>query len=198
MKHPWMVYVIVVLLAICAGVAIAGLPDNTPSAATIVAPGTTEASAPRTETPETTEVPDTTDVPATTEPETTEPETTEPETTEPETTEPEPSGSVAPEIPERSELIVVVANGAGVAGAAARNVVRLTELGYVDPSPRNGTETVQLTTVYYAVGFEAAAARLASDLELLPEFVAPLTDAPQVQALPADVQVLAYIGADRA
>jgi hypothetical protein len=195
MKHPWMVYVIVVLLAIGAGVAIAGLPDNTPSAATIVVPGTTDQSAPTTEPPATTdvEVPDTTDVPATTEP-----ETTEPETTEPETTEPEPSDSVAPDIPERSDLVVVVANGAGVAGAAARNVVRLTQLGYVDLSPRNGTETVQLTTVYYADGFEAAAARLASDLELLPEFVVPLADAPEVQALPADVQVLAYIGADRA
>lgn len=196
MKHQWMAYVIVALLSIGAGVAIAGLPNNVPVNATIVPPTTTERptpTAPTTEVPETTAAPTTTDGQETTKPGTTEPETTEPETTEPGTTD-----SVALGISERGELTVVVANGAGIAGTAARNVVRLTELGYTDVTSRDGVETFEFTTIYYADGFEAVALRMANDLQLLPEFVAPLTDAPEVLSLPADLQLLAYIGVDRA
>ena len=39
---------------------------------------------------------------------------------------------------------------------------------------------------------------MADDLQLLPEFVAPLADAPEVISLAPDVQLLAYIGVDRA
>ena len=201
MKHQWMAYVIVALLSIGAGVAIAGLPNNVPVNATIVPPTTTERptpTAPTTEVPETTAAPTTTDRQETTKPGTTEPGTTEPGTTEPETTEPETTDSVALGISERGELTVVVANGAGIAGTAARNVVRLTELGYTDVTSRDGVETFEFTTIYYADGFEAVALRMANDLQLLPEFVAPLTDAPEVLGLPVDLQLLAYIGVDRA
>ena len=196
MKHQWMAYVIVALLSIGAGVAIAGLPNNVPVNATIVPPTTTERptpTAPTTEVPAPTAAPTTTDGQQTTKPGTTEPETTEPKTTEPGTTD-----SVALGISERSELTVVVANGAGIAGTAARNVVRLTELGYTDVTSRDGVETSEFTTIYYADGFEAVALRMANDLQLLPEFVAPLTDAPEVLGLPVDLQLLAYIGVDRA
>ena len=178
MKHQWLAYVIVGLLSIGAGVAIAGLPNNVPVDATIVPPTTTEPPAttvPTTEVPATTDASETTDAPETTE---------SPETTEPASTEPETTDSVALEIPEPSELVVIVANGAGIAGTAARNVVRLTDLGYVDVSPRDGVETVEVTTIYYAEGFETAAVRMAVDLELLPESVAPLADAPEVLSLP--------------
>ena len=196
MKHQWMAYVIVALLSIGAGVAIAGLPNNVPVNATIVPPTTTERptpTAPTTEVPETTTAPTTTDGQETTKPGTTEPETTEPETTEPGTTD-----SVALGISERGELTVVVANGAGIAGTAARNVVRLTELGYTDVTSRDAVETSEFTTIYHADGFEAAALRMVDDLQLLPEFVAPLTDAPEVLSLPVGLQLLAYIGVDRA
>ena len=191
MKHQWMAYVIVALLSIGAGVAIAGLPNNVPVNATIVPPTTTERPTPNAPT---TEVPETTTAPTTTDGQ----ETTKPGTTEPETTEPETTDSVALGISERSELTVVVANGAGIAGTAARNVVRLTELGYTDVTSRDGVETFEFTTIYYADGFEAVALRMANDLQLLPEFVAPLTDAPEVLGLPVDLQLLAYIGVDRA
>ena len=196
MKHQWMAYVIVALLSIGAGVAIAGLPNNVPVNATIVPPTTTERptpTAPTTEVPETTAAPTTTDGQQTTKPGTTEPETTEPETTGPGTTD-----SVALGISERGELTVVVANGAGIAGTAARNVVRLTELGYTDVTASDGVETFEFTTIYYADGLEAVALRMANDLQLLPEFVAPLTAAPEMLSLPADLQLLAYIGVDRA
>ena len=191
MKHQWMAYVIVALLSIGAGVAIAGLPNNVPVNATIVPPTTTERPTP---TAPTTEVPETTAAPTTTD----EQKTTKPGTTEPETTEPGTTDSVALGISERGELTVVVANGAGIAGTAARNVVRLTELGYTDVTSSDGVETFEFTTIYYADGFEAVALRMANDLQLLPEFVAPLTDAPKVPSLPADLQLLAYIGVDRA
>jgi hypothetical protein len=183
MKHPWLAYLIVALLAIGAGVAIAGLPDNSPAAATL-APSTIA-------TTTTTEVPD----PTTTVAPTTVPETTEPE---PSTTDPETTDSVVEELPERGDLIVVAANGANVAGAALRMTTRLEELGYVDIAPLNGTDIVEFTVVYYADGFEEAAQRLAEDLDLLAEFVAPLEDAPAVADLPDDVELLVYIGRDRA
>ena len=197
MKHQWLAYVIVGLLSIGAGVAIAGLPNNVPVDATIIPPTTTLAPAPttpETTTPATT-TPETT-TPATTQPETTAPETTSPDTTTPETTE--PTDSVPAELPDRSELEVAAANGANVAGAAARVVVQLEGLGYVGVVPLNGTDIVEFTVVYYADGFEDAAVRLAEDMLLLPEFVAPLAEAPRVLDLPDDVELLAYVGLDRA
>ena len=192
MKHQWLAYVVVGLLSIGAGVAIAGLPNNVPVDATIIPPTTTEAPAP---TLPTTTVPETT-VPDTTEPETTEPDTTEPDTTEPDTTD--PADSVPAELPERSELAVAAANGANVAGAALAVATQLEELGYAEVLPLNGSDIVELTTVYFAEGFDEAALRMAEDLDLLPEFVVPLDDAPTVADLPADIELLVYIGRDRA
>jgi hypothetical protein len=189
MKHQWLAYVIVAFLSIGAGVAIAGLPNNVPVDATIIPPTTTEAPAPT--------LPETT-VPTTTEPDTTEPDTTEPETTEPDTTEPDTTDSVPADLPDRSEIIVGASNGAGIAGTAARAVVRLTELGYVDVTPLDGTDIVDFTTIYYADGFEAAAARMAEDLDIAPDLIAPLDDAPDVPDLQSDTQLLEYVGTDRA
>jgi hypothetical protein len=189
MKHQWFVYVIVGLLSVGAGVAIAGLPNNVPVDATIILPATTVAS--ELTTPETTLA--TTTVAPTTVPESTAPESTSPETTAPQTTDSIPAG-----LPARSELNVVAANGANIAGAALRMATRLEEIGYVDVLPVNGTDIVELTTVYYAAGFEEAALRLADDLDLLEEFVAPIENAPAVSELPADTELLVYIGVDRA
>ena len=184
MKHQWLAYVIVGLLSIGAGVAIAGLPNNVPVDATIIPPTSTEA-------------PDPT-VPTTTVAPTTVPTTTEPETTEPETTAPETTDSVPAGLPERSDLNVAAANGANVAGAALRVATRLEEIGYVDVLPLNGSDIVEFTVVYYADGFEEAALRLAEDLDLLPDFVGSIDDSPTVADLPADVELLVYIGSDRA
>lgn len=184
MKHQWLAYVVVGVLSIGAGVAIAGLPNNVPVDATIIPPTTTEA-------------PDPT-VPTTTVPDTTEPQATEPDTTEPETTEPETTDSLPAELPDRSEIIVTAANGANGAGAALRVATQFEELGYVDVLPLNGSDIVEFTTIYFADGFEEAALRMADDLELLPDFVAPIEDAPNVADLPADTELLAYIGRDRA
>jgi hypothetical protein len=186
MKHQWLAYLVVALLSIGAGVAIAGLPDNTPVDATIIPPTTTSSTTTTTEAP----------APTTTVASTTVPDTTE--TSEPETSAPETTDSVPAELPERSELAVVAANGANVAGAALRMATQLEELGYVDVLPLNGSDIVEFSVVYYADGFEEAALRLADDLGLLAEFVAPLDDAPAVADLPDDTELLVYVGRDRA
>ncbi len=193
MKRQWMAYVIVALLAIGAGVAIAGLPNNVPVDATIVPSTSTDASEPTT-------APTTAD---TTTPETTTPETTTPDTapgdTAPASTEPDITETTDPEaLPDRAEIVVAVANGAGIAGTAARNVERLAALGYEQLTQLDGTEIVEFTVIYFADGFDAAADRMAEEFELLPVFVAPLEDAPEVVGLPDDTELLAYVGIDRA
>ena len=197
MRHPWLAYVVVAVVSIGAGVAIAGLPDNTPANATIT-PTTTSGTADTT-TPETvpadTTAPTTT--PETTVPETTTPATTAPETTVPTTTEPPPGTSVPADLPDRSELFVVAANGSNVAGAAARMATTLEEIGYVDVQLRNGTTFSEFTAVYYAEGFEDAALRLADDLDVVAELVGSIEDAPNVVDLPDDFELLVYIGLDR-
>ena len=201
MKHQWLAYVIVAVISIGAGVAIAGLPDNAPANATIT-PTTTDGPADTT-TPATqpdtipeTAPPDTT-APETTPPETTTPPTTQPETTVPTTTEPPPGTSVPADVPDRSELFVVAANGSNVAGAAARMATRLEEIGYADVALRNGTTFSEFTAVYYAEGFEDAALRLADDLDVVDELVGSIEDAPNVTELPDDFELLVYIGLDR-
>jgi hypothetical protein len=191
MKHQWLAYVIVGLLSIGAGVAIAGLPDNNSADATIILPTTTVP--PETTVPETTEPIETTEPPQTTEPT----DTTEPaETTTTSTTSTVPDTTVP--LPDRSDLSVITANGSGRQGRAAAAAARLQALGYVDVRPRNGTDVVDVTIVYYADGFEPAAVRLAEDLDLVAGSVAPLADAPEVLDLPDGTELVAYIGLDLA
>lgn len=202
MKHPWLAYLIVALLSIGAGVAIVGLPDDDSAATTIVVSPTTGSAAPTSE--GATSVVETT-APAITDPTTTVEATVPDATTTTSTSSTSTSTSTSTttttpdvDLPPRSELFTIVANGANISGAAGRNVERLEAIGYTDIAPRNGTVVVDFTIVYYADGLEDSAVRLADDLELFPEFVAPLIDAPQVLDLPDDVQLLAYIGLDRA
>jgi hypothetical protein len=198
MRHPWLAYLIVGLLSVGAGIAIAGLPDNVSGDATIIPPTTvaSDLTGPETTVATITVAPST--VAPTTEPDTTEPDTTGAPTTVADTAAPDTTDSAPAELPDRSELNVVAANGANIAGAALRMTVRLEELGYVDVLPRDGTDIVEFTTIYFADGFEEAALRLADDLELLPFFVAPIAAMPTVIDLPADVELVAYIGPDRA
>jgi hypothetical protein len=202
MKHQWLAYLVVALLSIGAGVAIAGLPNDVPVNATIIPPTSTvapEPTEPATTAPATTVPATTTTTTTTTDPEpadTTDPDTTDPDTTDPDTTDPD--NSVPAELPDRAEIVVAAANGANVAGAALRMADRLAGLGYVGILPLNGTDIEEFTTVYFADGFEEAALRMAEDLDLLLEFVAPIEDSPGVADLPADTELLVYIGRDRA
>lgn len=205
MKSPWLAYAIVAVLAVGAGVAIAGLPDNSSVDATITVTGATDSTTATTTSdtaPATSAVPTTETSPATTAPAGTTAPTTPPVTTEaPATTTPEttaaPTTSV-PELIERSELAVVAANGSNVGGSASRMAARLEALGYVDVAPRDGTIVEEFTVVYFAEGLEGEALRLAGELDLLDEFIGPIDTAPNVIDLPPETQLLVYTGLDRA
>ncbi len=193
MKHQYLAYVIVGLLSIGAGVAIAGLPNKVPVDATIIAPTTTDA-------PERT-LPEPVDTVA---PEETTPDTKGPEapasstTTTSTTTAPDTTDSVSAGLPARGEIATAAANGANVDGAALRMVNTLTDLGYVDVRRLNGSDIFEFTTIYFAPGFEEAAQRAAADLQVVPDFVAPIADAPNVADVPANTELLVYVGRDRA
>jgi cytoskeletal protein RodZ len=192
MKHQWLAYVVVAILSIGAGVAIAGMPDSVPESETIIPPSTTVAPEPT--------LPSTTEPAATTtERPDTEPTDTEPTDTEPTDTAPTDTAiaSATSALPERATVTVAVANGSGRAGVAVENRDVLVGLGYANVPALNAEEVVDATTVYYAPGSDAVAERMAADLGLPPEAVAPITTAPGVQDLDV-VQLLVYIGADRA
>jgi len=196
MKHPWVPYAIVAALAIGAGIAIAGVPDNSPVDATITVTGTTDTSSPRT-------VPGT--APATSAPPTTTPPsdtTAPPATTTPATTTPAPTTTppptTVPELIDRSELVVVAANGTNVGGTASRMAARLEGIGYVDVLPRDGTIVEEFTVVYFVDGFDGEALRLAADLDLLDVFIGPFDTAPNVIDVPEATELLVYTGLDRA
>jgi hypothetical protein len=190
MRHQWLAYVIVALLSIGAGVAIAGLPNDVPVDAVIIVPSTTEV-------PETTIATTTTAPPdTTTPPETTVATTDVPTTEAPATTEPGPTTTTTIPLPDRDEISVATANGAGTQGAASRVADQLEGLGYVGVQLFDGSDIVDFTIVYYINGFEEAAARMAADLDLLPQFIAPISEAPEVPGL-VEVELLAYVGIDR-
>jgi len=187
MKYPWLAYTVVGLLSLGVGVAIAGLPNDAPTDAIVVS---------SVEPPTTTSTTTTTAAPSTTEPEPVV-ETTDVVTSDVGSIP--PADSIAdPPLGGRDQVVVVAANGAQVDRAATRMATGLERLGYLGVRSLTGTQTVDYTTVYYADGFEAAAARMAADLALHPDFIAPLASAPDVPDLPADADLLVYVGVDRA
>jgi len=184
MSHKILAYGVVALLAVGAGVAVAGLPDNEPVAATIVISAAPASTVPI---PSTSVTPSTSVAPATEGPTT---------TVAAATTSVSPTTTSVLPLPDRSEVVSATANGSGLQGSASRVAEFLETLGYVDVGQFNGTELVDLTVVYYADGSEQAAARMAADLDLLPEFVGPMVDAPPVLGLGL-TQLLVYVGRDR-
>jgi hypothetical protein len=200
MKTQIWVYIVVAVLSIGAGVAIAGLPTSSPTEPTIVAPAAStttvavlaeddplfervptgeEAVA---ETPTSEPAADTSTAPTST----TTTTTTTTTTVAPTTTLP---------LPDRSTLDVAVANGAGFAGVATATSERLEELGYVDVRALEGSEIRELTVVFSDEGLGDVGRRLAIDLGIDPELVFPLADAPNVPSL-REEQLLVYLGRD--
>ncbi len=185
MRNEWLAYVVVILLSAAAAVAIAGVPSSEAVEPTIIVT-TTEAPPPTT-------VPETTAPPATDPPETSAP-TTEPATT---TTEAATTTEVPAELPDRSELVVAVANGSGVGGMAQATADRRETLGYTDIELLNGDSVVAATVVFHADGLEAAAARLAADLELDEPAFLPITLAPGLDGPTDGIELLVYAGSDQ-
>lgn len=176
MKHQWLAYVVVALLAIGAGVAIAGLPNDVPVSATIVVSSTIVSDSAAATTTTTVAVDTTTTIVST-------------------TTESGSTTTTTILLPDRDEVRAATANGSGVQGAAGRVADQLEALGYVDIDRVDGIDIVEFTIIYYIDGFEEAAARMATDLDLPPESIAPIDEMPVVPDVPL-VQLAAYVGTD--
>lgn len=187
MKNPWLVYAVVAVVSIGAGVAIAGRPATFSTDATIVAPSTTAApvvTLPPATVPSTTAVPEpvTTDAPV------------ESTTTVAETSTTSTSTTLPPIV--KADVGVVAVNGAGVSGLASRTRDQLVDLGYSAARATDGSDIVDETAVFFFEGFEREAGEVALDLGIDPFRSRPMSEAPDFGLLSGD-QVAVYIGRDR-
>ena len=203
MRHAWVPYVVVTLVAAGAGLAIAGLPGGAPEA------GLASLDAPSAPDPVVTTTPGSTTTPATTStavPETTAPETTAPETTAPETTttattstSTTTSTTTTTTLPlvDRADLVVVAVNGANAVGIAGRTATELNDLGYERTRTTDGTIIAAETVVYHLPELRAEGARLAEDLGIPDAELRPIVEENPFRTLDGD-QLAVYIGVDRA
>ena len=100
--------------------------------------------------------------------------------------------TLAPE----SSVRVVVANASDASGIASRTADEFRGLGYSTVSATNAASVRPDTVVVFAPGFEAEAARLASQLQVPPEQITAQTDGPlTINDTPGDLWVL--LGFDR-
>jgi hypothetical protein len=92
------------------------------------------------------------------------------------------SSSSTTEAAAAEEPLVLVANGAAnTAGLAGRLSVTVEDGGFAITAPANALEDVEASTVYFAPGFEEAAADVAALFDPAPA-TAPLPDPPPVAA----------------
>ena len=200
MKSQVWVYIVVVLLSIGAGVAIAGIPEPSPEEPTFPPPSTTVATAADTPAPTTepvgTEPPETTTTASSTTAPTTTSTTTTTTTTTAATTTTNVTTTTTVLLPARDEISVDVANGANVGGSATRVSNNIEELGYRNVGSFDGDEIVDVTVIYAIEGFQGAAERLAEEVGLEPDLIFPFEAAPDVPALGVSTQLLLYLGRD--
>ncbi|HET8618575.1 MAG TPA: LytR C-terminal domain-containing protein [Acidimicrobiales bacterium] len=106
--------------------------------------------------------------------------------------------TAAPEPRPPGEVTIIVANASGVQGAATDQTEALGAAGYLYAPAGNAPEGTELanTEILPAAGFEAEAARLATELGLPPEAVKQMTDPPPVDLAGANILVL--LGSDLA
>jgi len=204
--QKWM-YAVVVAVSIVAGLLIAGGPSSLRSrqpAASAIARTTTAESvtasttdstslvtAPGTITPDPTSGSSTTSTAA---PSTVAPSSNPSDGASVTTTSSVAGGGTATGLPLREQLVVGVANGSGYPGLAGRTAAALAELGYADPQAIDA-DRVSATTVHFADGLDAAAARLAVDAGFAPTAVAPMAEAPGL-SVDDEFDLVLVLGAD--
>jgi hypothetical protein len=115
-------------------------------------------------------------------------------TTAPATTAPATTAEQQPAAPPARDAVgLAVLNATDLQGAAGRAADEAESLGYVGVTAGNAPTTTGPTTVYYRQGQEAAAQRVAADLQV--EQVAALPPSGGLAAAaPADAEVILVIG----
>ena len=96
----------------------------------------------------------------------------------------------------KSEVRVLVANGAGVRGLGAATTNELKNRGYATLSPTDATGTVEKTSVQFADGYEAEAREVAAVLTLPATVVTRATSPPVAAADLGDAKVVVVLGTD--
>lgn len=99
------------------------------------------------------------------------------------------------EAPAPADVIVVVANGSGITGLAARTGELLTTAGYQVLAPTDATSSATTSSVYFTSGSEPAATEVAAALGLGATAVKPLPDPAPVASV-GTAQVVVVLGAD--
>lgn len=180
MRSKWIAYAATGVIAVGAGVAVAGLPSDAPAGLVITSVPTTTTSPPVVASTTTTTSPG--EVASTTTAATATTTSTSTTTTVP--------------LRERAGLAVGVANATDEGGVAGRTVDELRPLGYEDLTAVDSAPPRPLTQVFHAPGLEAEAARLAEDAGLDPTAVLPLAEAPATTGT-REFELLLVVGLDR-
>ncbi len=197
----------VALLALLAGVGVAGLPDSVPSDVVVSDINPSTSSAPEvsvtagppsssTAAPVTTTEPArTTDAPSTTKRPTTTSSSTSSTTTE------ETTASAPPETPPAlvgvEALNVLVVNASGVNGLATRTAVEVRAAGYVNVLVANAAQVRPDSVVFFVPGREGEAQRLAASFGVPEQLVQPRPEG-QITVDNENADLWFMLGADRA
>ncbi|MDJ0771446.1 MAG: LytR C-terminal domain-containing protein [Ilumatobacter sp.] len=97
---------------------------------------------------------------------------------------------------DRGDLVVATVNASGVGGIAGETAERLEPLGY-NATPADAVRLADVSTVYFADGLTAEAARLAIDLGWTIGDIAPMTEMPALRT-ERIYELVALIGTDQA
>jgi len=96
----------------------------------------------------------------------------------------------------KAEVIVVVANGAGVRGLGAATTNALKNVGYTTLTPTDTSGAVDKTSIQFAEGFEAEARELAGVIGQPATVVTRLTNPPVAASEIVDAKVVVILGVD--
>ena len=96
----------------------------------------------------------------------------------------------------KSEVRVLVANGAGVRGLGAATTTVLRNLGYATLSPTDATTSVDKTAVHFAEGYATEAREVAAALSLPATAAIPMASPPVAAADLGDAKVIVVLGTD--
>lgn len=212
MKTQLWVYIVVAVLSLGAGVAIAGVPTFEEREATIAPPTDASAASPSdAATDAEAEVDATPDsdaplfeaaetngdvaIDATADTSSAVDETEADEPAAQDTTTTSTTTTTVPLI-DRAVLEMAAANGANVGGAASSASAALEAAGYADVVSFDGGDIVEVTVIFAGEGLQAEAERLAADIGIEPTLVFPLPDAPGIDSLSVSVEIVVYLGRD--